>query len=68
MRSLYTSGWTSTGRWPTEFAREMVAMPGMPKYQRITVLEGYAFGMKNIREQTSDVLRSQGYVVHCAIL
>ena len=50
----------------TSFAKEIVAM--MPKYHRVMILEGYAFGLKNIREKTIELLRNDGYVVHCAIL
>ena len=48
------------------FATEIVAM--MPKFQRFLVLEGYAFGLDHIREKTLELLRAEGYVVHCAVL
>jgi SAM-dependent methyltransferase len=48
------------------FAGEIVAM--MPKNHRMIVLEGFAFGLKNIRERTTELLRNQGFVVHCALI
>jgi SAM-dependent methyltransferase len=50
----------------SHFAGEIVAM--MPKFHRFLVLEGYAFGLDNIREKTIELLRAEGYVVHCALL